>query len=41
MNWSRQGERGDLAKLLERQLYTWPIQPGCELENSKGVKNAA
>ncbi|WP_336731047.1 hypothetical protein [Achromobacter ruhlandii] len=24
-----------------RQLYTWPIQPGCELENLKGVKNAA
>ncbi|CAB3700976.1 hypothetical protein LMG1866_02569 [Achromobacter ruhlandii] len=24
-----------------RQLYTGPIQPGCELENLKGVKNAA
>lgn len=24
-----------------RQLYTRPIQPGCELENLKGVKNAA
>lgn len=24
-----------------RQVYTWPIQPGCELENLKGVKNAA
>lgn len=23
------------------QLYTRPIQPGCELENLKGVKNAA
>lgn len=24
-----------------RQLYTWPIQPNRELENLKGVKNAA
>lgn len=23
------------------QLYTGPIQPSCELENLKGVKNAA
>lgn len=22
-------------------VYTHPIQPGCELENLKGVKNAA
>lgn len=41
MSWSRQGERGDLVKLLERQLYTRPIQPSCELENLKGVINAA
>ncbi|WP_276608449.1 hypothetical protein [Achromobacter dolens] len=28
-------------RMSGRQLYTWPIQPGCELENLKGVKNAA
>lgn len=22
-------------------FYTWPIQPGCEIELWKGVKNAA
>lgn len=27
--------------MLGRQLYTWPIQPGCEIELLKGVKNAA
>lgn len=27
--------------MLGRRPYTWPIQPGCELENLKGVKNAA
>lgn len=28
-------------RMLGRRLYTGPIQPGCELENLKGVKNAA
>lgn len=28
-------------RMAWRQLYTRPIQPGCELENLKGVKNAA
>ncbi len=28
-------------RVLGRQLYTGPIQLGCELENLKGVKNAA
>lgn len=28
-------------RMLGRQLYTGPIQPGCGLENLKGVKNAA
>lgn len=41
MTWGTKSERGDPVKLLERQLYTRPIQPGCELENLKGVKNAA
>lgn len=31
----------DRIRVLGRQLYTRPIQPGCELENLKGVKNAA
>lgn len=31
---------GDPIKLLERQLYTGPIQPGCEPDNLKGVNNA-
>lgn len=41
MTWGTKSEGGDPVKLLERQLYTGPIQPGCGIELLKGVKNAA
>jgi hypothetical protein len=32
---------GDEPGIWGLAVYTRPIQPGCELENLKGVKNAA
>lgn len=32
---------GDEPGIWDLVFYTGPIRPGCELENLKGVKNAA
>lgn len=36
-----EGLLGDEPGMWGLVFYTRPIQPGCELENLKGVKNAA
>lgn len=37
----QEGLLGDESGIWDLVFYTRPIQPRCELENLKGVKNAA